>query len=377
MKNRYYFLDNLRWATVLLVLFYHVFYNFNSVGVFGGIGGFGPNQWQDIFCTFLNPWFMTLMFVVAGASSRYALKSRTPKEFRKERTRKLLVPSTLGLLVFGGVLGYFNMKIAGATIPAEVPALVRYLIAVVSGTGPLWFIQDLFIFSLLLLALRKLIDVERIDQWLTRLPKWGIGVVMIALFAILWWASQSQIDNPSASQGLFNLYRPIFYFVAFLTGYYIFSSERIHAYLAEHATPLIALAVVSAVGFCVEFYGKDYTSPEAVQGLWCNLNCWSATLAMFGSFRRWANRTSPFADYMTRSSFGLYVVHMSVCTASCYLLKESGLPIWTIYLLALAATFVGSVVLWEVLRRIPVIRWCMFGIKRPRTAPNAPKASKN
>ena len=112
MKNRYYFIDNLRWVCVVLVLIYHVFYNFNSLGVFGAVCGglFGPNQWQDIVCTALNPWFMTLMFVVAGASSRYALTRRTPTEFRKERMRKLLGPSTVGLFVFGWVLGLVNIS---------------------------------------------------------------------------------------------------------------------------------------------------------------------------------------------------------------------------------------------------------------------------
>ena len=148
MKNRYHFLDNLRWVTVLLVLFYHVFYNFNSLGVFGAVGGFTDHQWQDIFCTLLNPWFMTLMFVVAGASSRYALQRRTPSEFRRERTRKLLVPSTLGLFVFGFVLGLLNMSAAGAQMPEGVPLFVKWLIAIPSGTGPLWFIQLLFGYSL-------------------------------------------------------------------------------------------------------------------------------------------------------------------------------------------------------------------------------------
>ena len=34
-------MDNLRWVTVLLVLFYHVIYFYNNKGVFGGVGGFG------------------------------------------------------------------------------------------------------------------------------------------------------------------------------------------------------------------------------------------------------------------------------------------------------------------------------------------------
>ncbi|MBQ5669568.1 MAG: acyltransferase [Tidjanibacter sp.] len=368
MKNRYHFLDNLRWATVLLVLFYHVFYNYNSLGVFGAIGGFADHQWQDIFCTILNPWFMTLLFVVAGASSRYALQRRTPREFRRERTLKLLVPSTIGLMVFGWVLGWLNMTIANAPIPEDVPLFVKWLIAVASGTGPLWFIQDLFGFSLLLLLVRRIVDADKVDRWLTNLPQWGVGLVMVGFFGLLWLASQSQIDNPTAAQGLINLYRPVFYFVGFLCGYYIFSSERIHRYLAERAEVLIVAAVVAAVAFCTKFYGKDYTLPEVVQGLWCNLYCWAMTLAMFGAFRRWANTTSPVADYMSRSSFGVYIVHMTVCTAACWWLKTSGLPLWGTYTAALALTFVGSFLLWEILHRIPLLRWCIFGIKKSRRA---------
>ena len=96
-RQRYYFVDNLRWVIVVLVLIYHVFYNFNAQGVFGGIGGFAEQQWQDVVGTILYPWFMTLMFLLAGMSSRYALQHRTAREFRRERTRKLLVPSTLGV----------------------------------------------------------------------------------------------------------------------------------------------------------------------------------------------------------------------------------------------------------------------------------------
>lgn len=363
MKNRYYFLDNIRWVVVLLVLFYHVFYNYNSVGVFGAVGGFAEHQWQDIFCSMLNPWFMALLFVVAGASSRYALRTRTPKEFRKERIRKLLVPTTLGLMVYGGVLGFINMKVAGATLPEGIPFFVKWLIALASGTGPLWFLQVLLPFSLILLLVRKVADVESVDKWLGKLSDGALGLLMVGFFVLLWAASQSQIDNPSAAQGLFNLYRPVFYFIPFLAGYFIFSSERVHDYLSERAVALVVMAVVCAVGFCREFYGRDYTSPEAVQGLWCNLSCWSAVLAMIGAFRRWADRTSKFANYMTRSSFGLYVVHMAVCTGACLWLKMSGLPVWADYVLALVATYAGSVVVWEVLRRIPVVRYCVFGIK--------------
>ena len=366
--SRYYFIDNLRWTTVVLVLIYHVFYNFNAQGVFGGIGGFREHQWWDTVCTVLYPWFMPLMFVLAGASSRYALKSRTVKEFRQERTRKLLVPCTLGLLLFGGVLGALNITAGGGwdAMPADMPFVAKYLIAVVSGTGPLWFIQDLYVFSLLLLVVRKVLDADRVEAWLDGLSVKGLSFVLFGLFLLLGLMAQTQIDEVGTFSGLLNLYRPIYYFGVFLVGYYIFSSERIHDYLAARYLTFSILAVIWCVYFCVCNYGADYTSPAVLQSFSCNMYCWSMVLALFGIFKRRYECVTPFSQYMTRSSFGLYIVHMSVCTGSCLLLKSMVLPLWLIYLLALIATFAGSVVLWEVLHRIPFVRWCVFGIKGKR-----------
>ena len=368
MKPRYHFIDNLRWVTVVMVLVYHVFYNFNAQGVFGGIGGFAENQWQDVVCTILYPWFMTLMFLLAGASSRYALRYRTAKEFRRERTRKLLVPCTLGLLVFGWVLGWVNITAGGgwAHMPADMPLVAKYLIAVVSGTGPLWFIQDLFVFSLVLLAVRKVLDADRVEEWLARLSGKGTHLVLFAFFLLLSLLAQTQIDNVGTFSGLLNLYRPLYYFGVFLAGYYVFSSEKIHDFLARQCVPYGLLAIAWGIFFCVRYYGEDYTSASALQGFTCVIYCWSATLALIGLFKRRFDTISKFSTYMTRSSYGLYIVHMTVCTSSCLWLKSTTLPVWSIYVLALVATFVGSVVLWEVLRRIPLIRWCMFGIKEKR-----------
>ena len=190
----------------------------------------------------------------------------------------------------------------------------------------------------------------------------GINLILFVFLLLLGALAQTQIDEVGTFDGLLNLYRPIYYFGIFLVGYYIFSSERIHAHLANSYAILGVLAILSCIFFCVRYYGEEYTSPVVLQGFACNIYCWSMVLALFGLFKRRYDCTTPFSQYMTRSSFGLYIVHMTVCTGACLLLKSMQLPLWLTYSIALFATFAGSIVLWEVLRRIPFVRWCMFGI---------------
>ena len=154
---RKHWIDNLRWVTVLLVLLYHVIYFYNNKGVFGGVGGFGDGpQYQDVLMYVLYPWFMPLLFLLAGVSARYALAGGAPAyQWLKSRTRKLLVPATIGLFVFQWMTGYFNTHVAGTDVMAAVPQPVKYFMWCVSGIGPLWFIQDLWLFSLILLLIRK------------------------------------------------------------------------------------------------------------------------------------------------------------------------------------------------------------------------------
>ena len=162
------YLDNIRWITVVLVVIYHVIYMFNGVSRHGIIGPFSEHQPQDTYQYIVYPWFMLLLFVVSGMSARYELDKRTEKEFIKVRTRKYLVPSTIGLLVFGWILGYYNMLMSGAFDSMNnVPKPVLFLIMAVSGSGPLWYVQMLWLFSLILVLIRK-IEKDRFyktDSW--------------------------------------------------------------------------------------------------------------------------------------------------------------------------------------------------------------------
>lgn len=350
---RKHFLDNIRWATVLLVLVYHVFYMFNAEGVFGGIGPFTEVQYQDALLYFVYPWFMVLLFVISGISSRYALDKYGEKAFVKSRTQKLLIPSTVGLLVFQWIVGYLNIRFGGGL--DTIPPFLLYPISVLSGTGPLWFIQLLWLFSMILLIVRKL---DKEDKFYALCGKANCAV-LIGL-CVLIWAGAQVLNAP-----IITTYRFGIYFVAFLIGYFVFSQDEIQSRTEKMHLPMLISALVCGGAYVYFYFGSDYTSDAVLKSIFTNFYCWITVLAILGCGKAWFDKTSPFADYMSKSSFGIYIVHYLFILIPCYLLKTyTALAPAFIYIIAVAAVFVLSPLCYELLRRIPFVCWAVLGIKK-------------
>jgi surface polysaccharide O-acyltransferase-like enzyme len=370
---RKHWLDNLRWVTVLLVLFYHVIYFYNNKGVFGGIGGFGEwpdcKQWQDVVMYILYPWFMPLLFILAGVSARYALDKYDAKAWFKARTRKLLVPATIGLFVFHWMVGYFNTVVAARQGVFEgVPGVVKYGIMSISGCGPLWFIQDLWLFSLILLLVRKLDGKNKLYEACGKAFGGKNGIVWVILLGVLFWVGEQLVirePRPDSADGLYNLYKPLFYLIMFLLGYFVFCHDSVQELLGKFWIPLLACAVVAGGVLIGTTFGQDNTSP---QYLGSPLNCiygWLACLAMMGWFKAKFDCTNAFAGYMTRSSFGLYILHYLVVASLGYMMKVyTNLPPWAMYVILTIAVFTITPLLNEIVRRIPFIRWAVLGESR-------------
>ena len=367
---RKHWIDNLRWVTVLLVLFYHVIYFYNNKDVFGGIGGFGPYpdtpQYQDVVMYILYPFFMPLLFLLAGISARYALEKKSAGEWFKARTRKLLVPGTIGLFVFHWMVGYFNTVVADrAGVFEGIPGFVKYGIMAVSGIGPLWFIQLLWLLSLVLLLIRALDKRDKFWAWCGK-----ANIVWIIMLGVLFWlGEQTLIKNPrpESLDGLYNLYKPVFYLICFLLGWFVFSHDEVQEKVKNAWIPLTGCAVVAGLALIITTFGQDNTSP---QYLGSPLNClygWLACLALMGWFNAKFDRTGRFAGYMTRSSFGLYIVHYLVVASLGYMMKMyTQLPPAAMYVILTVAVFTLSPLLYEILHRIPFVRWCVFGEKKTR-----------
>lgn len=351
MKNveRIHFLDNIRWSTVILVMLYHVFYMFNAEGIPGGVGCFASVQPQDALLTFVYPWFMVLLFVISGICSALELK-QNPVGYLKKRSAKLLPPCTLGLLVWQWMVGYYNIKIGGAL--SFIPAFLVYPLSVLSGIGPLWFIQMLWLFDLLVWLLQKWDGCHRFQEGCRHLNL----AIIVSLFLGLWGCSW--IGNLP----IFTMYRFGIYLFSFLSGYFVFSSETNRQAVIQRASFFLFFAVITGIIFTALNFDKNYTEQHILGSFLCNIYAWLAVLAVMGVFGRWFNKTNLFAEWMTRNSWGLYILHYSCVLIPCYYLKEIfQLPELVCYLLALILVFTLTPILNWMIERIPGIRYAVLG----------------
>ncbi len=356
---RKYYLDNIRNITVLLVVVYHAFYIFNGVGVAGGLMPITQHRFQDAILYLLYPWFMVLLFIVSGMCSKYYLEKHTEKEYLKSRTVKLLVPSTLGLFAFHWMQGYINMKISGAfdTIPENIPSPVLYVIEAVSGIGVLWFAQILWLFSLLLILVVKL-EKGKLAKFCEK-----ANIIVLILLAVPVWAAAQVLNTPVVT-----VYRFGIYGLSFFLGYFVFSNESVTDGLKKYCLPLDIAAAVLAVAYTKIYFGQNYAEEPAINSPLAVAFLWFACLGIIGTAKRFFDGESKFTAFLSRKCWGIYVLHYLPLSACAYLLAtKTQLNSALIYALVLISGFVFSIVLYEIISRIPILRFLILGIKKKRS----------
>lgn len=353
---RKHYIDNIRWVTVMIVLLYHVFYMYNGVGVLGGLSSITglKVQYYDIFLYIVYPWMMVLLFIVSGVSARYSLDYHTTKEFMKAKTTRFLVPSTIGLFVFWFIQGYISMSLGGAFETMQIPAFVAYIIMAVSGIGVMWYIQLLWLFSLVLVLIRK---VEKDRLW-----KLGAGTslpILIFLVVPLWGAAQ-MLNAP-----VIVTYRIGIYLFAYLLGYYVFSHGEVIAVLKKWLAPLFIITAGLGAAFCVTYFGQNYADAPVNRTPLFVAYGYFASLTMFGAMAKFGDKSTAFTEWMRKKSYGLYLFHyLGISAVALFVGKTGNLPAVFVYLLSLIAGIACGLLLYPLISRIPFFRWAVLGIKR-------------
>ncbi|MFC1997608.1 acyltransferase [Chloroflexota bacterium] len=124
---------------------------------------------STLLVAFAGLWGMPLLFLIAGLAIWYSLRKRSAGQFALERTRRLVVPLVVGTILLVPPMVYYGQKSDPAYQETYLQFLPRFFNIqlsldfprFLSGAPPdelftifhLWFLEYLFVFTLVLLPL--------------------------------------------------------------------------------------------------------------------------------------------------------------------------------------------------------------------------------
>ena len=349
MTERNYFIDNIRWMALFLLFPFHSFIIYNNFGEGNYIKG-PENIILSNFTSVLWPWFMPLLFVIAGISSMYALRRRAIKEYFIERIKKLFLPLLFGILLICPFLTYFAEKFHNNYTGTYIQQYILFFTKETDLTGynggftpaHLWFLLYLFIISIIAIPFIRLIP-KKLNNIVERMNLFSLILLFILPY----------LGHFILNIGGKSVVELFFYFIL---GYYVFSNEVIINKLSKYFWLFGIISMISLPIYLIDENGIINSIIQRLYGF-------SFISFVIGIGKIKLNFSNKVTKYFSNISFGIYLFHLSWISIIAYYIINY---VQNIYLQALIITFSSipfTILTVELLRRIIITRF-MFCLKR-------------
>lgn len=350
---RKYYVDNIRILCIFLLFPFHTAMIFNGLGEKWYVNG--KELWGATILNLITyPWWMSLLFVLAGMSTVYAFKRRSSKEYAMERVKKLLIPFISAIVLLVPVQSYIADKYFNNYKGNYIEHFKEFFtISDLSGydghltPGHTWFILYLFVISMLVLPILIWYKNKK-----NKINGQSITMVkLIPMFLIILLATPI-LEIGGKSIGEFT--------TCFLLGYFILSIDEVQNKLEKYCIPLGIAWIALMISRCIMYEcGFDI---EIVWDIHTKLFSWCGILAVLGLGKKFLNFNSRFTQYFAPAAFPLYLFHQSIIVIEGYFLVNTiGGPVIQ-YFIIMIVSFILTIVMYEVCRRLRITRF-LFGIK--------------
>jgi hypothetical membrane protein/surface polysaccharide O-acyltransferase-like enzyme len=333
--------------------------------------------WMEHALLATGPWRLTLLFLVSGAALRFVAAGKTATELATERLSRLAPPLLFGVVVLvpiqswieamdkgswsGGLLQWTQREFSLAGLADGVPV------------NHLWFLVYLAVYAVLASPLltaarpvRRMADglVPGLAGWrVLAVPAAYLITIRVLLFPVFGVTNNLTADWYNHAQS----------FGAFLFGYLTVGRQEIWRDLERlrRVSLAIACAVLPVVMLqSAHSGGGAYLGvPRAVI---FGAFQWMAIAAVLGYAGRYLRGASgPHLSYLNQAIFPCYLAHQTILVLAVWLVRPAALPAPLEAFTLVFATFAGSLVTYEAVRRLPVIR-TFWGLKAKGAPPGAP-----
>lgn len=319
-----------------------------------------------------NPWRLTLLFLVSGAAVRLMSRRRTAAQTLKSRIERLLPPLIFGVLILVPIQSWIEAMDKGYWSDGSWAGFWAWTTKEFSPRGiangvpfnHLWFLLYIFVYGVLAaLLLRRPDWIEKAQAWVENaLRGWRVLVVPLAylivirlvLFPIFGLTNRLSID----------WYNHFLSFGAFLFGFLLVERARIWADIERFRWISLGVAAVAMPVMMLQHVhpgGGAYLGIP--RGIVFAIDQWAMITAILGFASRWLRQaSSPVLSYLSNAVFTCYLAHQTILVAALWVIRPAHLPAVVEASALVAITFGGSLVVYELAKRVPLIR-PIFGLK--------------
>lgn len=384
-NNRLYFLDWIRICAFFLLILYHT--GMYYVTWDWHVKSPDASHAIEPLMILSSPWRLGLLFMISGVATAFMLKKLPIGALLKQRSWRLLVPLVFGMLVIVPPQAYFEV-VEKVAYQGGYGEFMHLYITSYHGFcrgddcldmptwNHLWFVSYLWTYTMLIGALVWLAGA-RWPAWSTALGRsltgWKIVVLPVIGLAI---ARFALADRFPATHGLVDdWYNHAQYFLLFVLGALLAMQAGFWAEVEKLRWVSVGLWLGSwAAIVCY------YAIPEALASLpavsqwkplmrmvYC-LCQWVPILTVCGFGHRHLGFDSAKRRYLTEAVFPVYILHQTLIVSLAHWFKPLKLAPGTEGAILVVLTFCISFGVFEVVRRIAVLR-PLFGLgRRPQVA---------
>lgn len=327
-----------------------------------------------------NPWRLTLLFLVSGAALRLMATRRTPQRTLRDRAERLIPPLIFGTLVLVPIQSWIEAIDKGGFSGSFIDWLVHeFGPSGLSNGVPvnhLWFIVYIAVYSLVAVALMtRPALMARLEQWLVRSTAgWRVLVVPIAYLIVIRIVlfPLFGITNRLTWDG----YNHFLSLGAFLFGFLMVRHEELWAGLERHRrTAAIVALIALPIMMAQAAHPGGATWFGIPRAIVFGIDQWAVMAAILGYGSRYLRQASgPALRYLVDATFTLYLAHQTVLVVAVWFIRPANLPAPLEAAALVGITFGVSLLIYEIVKRIPLIR-PLWGLKplpdtivRPRYA---------
>ncbi len=373
--TRHHGLDWLRAGAFILLIFYHVGMAF--VPWDWHVKADGIVDWAVWPMRAVNPWRLLLLFVVSGFATAHLLDKRgAAGRMMRERLTFLGLPLLFGMLVVVPPQSWAEVREKGLFSGDFLSFYLDHYLTfdwsfgiILPTWNHLWYLAYLIAYIAVAAALVAIVPARRRAAWCRRwaallggrrLPAAAFGTLLAArlLLGPLFPVTHALVDD---------WYAHAQFAGAFALGWLIARERRLLEDAARLAGPLLLLGIAAfAMRPAIDAWAGGLP-PLARAGLDAPFFCIQQAaipIALIGLAHRHWNRDSALRRYLTAAVFCWYVLHQTIIVLTVHALKGAGLSALQEFLVVTAATVMGCLVGYELLRRVPGLR-VLVGIRPP------------